>query len=88
MIYKDVSKRENYFKVDPYDYIHYGESKTLFKLNYDPQIWCNRIWRLHYHPLFIFKSAVTARNLDDIRLLLRGVRSLWGHIKDWAGIWK
>jgi radical SAM superfamily enzyme YgiQ (UPF0313 family) len=82
------SIKNGYFKVDPFDYRHYGESKTLFKLDYDPQYRCNQLWQLHYQPKFIFKSLITARNLSDVKLLLRGLRSLIGHMRDWAGIWR
>lgn len=84
----ELSVKNKYFKVDTSDYRNYGRSKTLFDLAYDPQNWCNKIWRLHFHPKFIIKSALTAKNYHDVRLLFRGLKSLCGHIRDWAGVWK
>ncbi len=75
--------RYNWFDIDPYDYEKYGLAKPILKTPIDAEKWCNTIWRLHLHPLFIFKSLLTSRSIYDIKLLFRGASSLLGHIKDY-----
>jgi len=46
--------------------------------------WTKKIWGIHYHPHFILRSLVTIRRWEDVELLLRGLRSLYGHFRDYA----
>lgn len=75
--------RHNWFDIDPYDYEKYGLAKPILKSPIDAEKWCNTIWKLHLHPVFILKSLLSARNIHDIKLLFRGANSLLGHIKDY-----
>lgn len=77
--------RNGWLMEDPYDYEKFDMSHILIKSNVgDPQEWCNRIWRLHLHPKFIFRSLITARSFRDLNLLWTGFKSLLGHLKDFS----
>jgi len=81
-------KQNNWFIRDPENYENYGISEAIVRSPIDDNKWCNRIWKVHYHPKFILRSLFTARSIHDIKLLLRGVKSLMGHVRDWARVWR
>ncbi len=67
----------------PEEYAKYDMSGPVLKTEVDTDHWCARMWRVHYEPLFLAGSFFSIRSFDDIRLLLGGVSSLWGHISDY-----
>ena len=64
-------------------YDKYDMSGPVLKTEVDTDHWCAKMWRVHYEPLFLAGSFFSIRSFDDIRLLLGGVSSLWGHISDY-----
>jgi len=75
--------QEDWFLVDPYDYEKFDMAHVLIKSDLaDPMGWCHKLWKLHLHPKFIFRSLLTARSSRDLSLLLTGFRSLLGHLRD------
>ena len=76
--------REGWFLVDPYDYESFDMSSPVLRSKIDAEKWCHRIWSLQKDPRFVMRSGLTVRSLDDAALLLRGARSLVGHIKDYV----
>jgi hypothetical protein len=46
--------------------------------------WTKKLWGIHYHPWFIFRSIINIRRWEDVELLMRGLRSLFGHFRDYA----
>ena len=42
-----------------------------------------KMWKIHLHPLFLIQSFLSIRKADDIKLALRGVISLLGHLRDY-----
>ncbi len=74
--------RKGWFIVDPGDYTNYDMSKPLFRVSFDPMIWCDKMWSLHKHPLYLWRTVGQIRSVDDIKMLWRGVRSLLAHTKD------
>lgn len=81
-LHRDCLKN-NWFTIDPNDYEKYGLSKPILKSSVDPVAWCKKIWTIHHHPRFLFKSLVTLRSSHDVKLAFRGVKSLMGHEKDY-----
>lgn len=69
---------------DPSDYGRYDMAHAVLKTPIDAPRWCKRMWRLHLHPLFLLKSFLSLRSLDDLRLALRGFVSLMGHLGDYG----
>ena len=80
-LYKEAIKH-GWLLYDKNDYEKFDMSRPVLKSAYDPMKWCNKLWSIHKHPLFLFKSAVSLKSYRDIRLALQGVSSLLGHLKD------
>jgi len=66
------------------DYESYDMSRPVIKTNINAAKWCTRIWKLHYRPVFMLKTLFSIRSWYDIDLILRGVKSLLGHEKDFT----
>lgn len=73
---------QRWFLGDPYDYTQFDMSKPVLKSSIDSMAWCDRMWNLHKHPVFVVKTALKIRSLNDVKLLFRGAMSLLGHRKD------
>jgi len=74
-----------WFTIDPADYDAYGLSRPVVASPADPIAWGRKLWRLHRSPSFLLRSALSVRSWRDLELGLRGVRSLLGHERDYAG---
>jgi anaerobic magnesium-protoporphyrin IX monomethyl ester cyclase len=72
-----------WWTIDPRDYAAYGLSKPVVSSPVDPVKWANRLWRLHRAPSFILRSILSVRTWQDMALGLRGIRSLFGHERDY-----
>lgn len=68
------------------DYDKYDMSRPVLKTTIDTTYWCRKMWRVHYEPVFLLKTFLSIRSLSDISLLLRGVKSLLGHLKDYSAL--
>jgi radical SAM superfamily enzyme YgiQ (UPF0313 family) len=74
---------KGWFLIDPKDYDSYDMSSQLLKCPIDQEAWVKRLWRLHLHPWFLLRSALTLRSRAQWNLAWRGVLSLAGHISDY-----
>lgn len=74
----------DWFTIDPSNYEEYGKSRPIVKSPIDATKWCQKIWQIHKEPKFLLRSMLTLRRSDDIKLAIRGVRSLLGHESDYA----
>ena len=45
---------------------------------------CQSVWGIHTNPVFVLKTLASVRSWHELMLLLRGVKSVVGHIKDYA----
>jgi len=45
---------------------------------------CKSVWSIHTDPIYALKTLASVRSWQEFMLLLRGVRSVVGHIKDYA----
>jgi radical SAM superfamily enzyme YgiQ (UPF0313 family) len=77
-----VSK--GWFRVDPEAFERFDMDEPVLHCPIDPQAWCKRIWRLHFGPAFVARSLITFRPWKDMNLAWRGVKSLWGHVRDYS----
>ena len=76
--------RNKRLKVDPGDYEKFDMSKPVLKTKIDAQKWCNKIWSIQRQPMFVLKSGLTIKSWDDFKLLIRGAKSLIGHLMDYS----
>jgi len=78
------AKAKKWLKVGPLDYEKYDMDQSILKSEIEVQKWCNRIWSIQKHPLFILKSGLFLNSTSDLPLLLKGSISLVGHLRDYA----
>jgi anaerobic magnesium-protoporphyrin IX monomethyl ester cyclase len=78
------AKREGWFAIDPQDYDRYDMCAPVLKTQIDHEYWVRKMWRLHLHPYFLLRSALTLRTWDQVNLAWRGVVSLFGHLFDYG----
>jgi len=78
------AKRNSWFKVKPDDYEKFDMSQPILKTKIGAEAWCNKIWSIQRQPKFVLKSGLTINSRDDFVLLLKGAKSLMGHLRDYA----
>lgn len=78
----EIFEKGNYFLFNPRDYEKYDMAAPVVKTNIDAPRWCTKMWKIHLHPKFMFRSLITSRSINDLKLLSTGFKSLLGHIKD------
>ena len=64
------------------DYAAFDMTKIILASPVPPRSWCQRIWGLQSRPQFIVRSGLTVRNPEEFWVLMRGARSLVGHLVD------
>jgi len=77
--------KEGWFLIDPRDYEAYDMSRPVLKTPIpadEVMDLCDKLWRIHLHPVFMTKTVLSIRKSNDLRLLWQGLRSVLGHIKD------
>jgi len=75
--------KNNWFIVDPKNYDAYNQTEPILKSPIDTQKWCKKMWSIHYHPKFILKTLLSMRTKNDAQLLIKGLKSIVGHIRDY-----
>lgn len=78
----DEAVKNQWFAVDPLDYSKFDMSQPVLKSEAPSQEWCDRMWGIHKEPVFIAKSLLTIRSINDLKLAYIGYRSVKGHKKD------
>jgi len=74
---------KGWFLIDPNDYDRYDMASDLLKTPVDQRFWVNKLWKLHWHPWFLVRSLATLRTRAQFNLAWRGLRSLFGHMRDY-----
>ena len=83
-LFKEALKNKWFVKgFNPYDYEKYDMSHQILKSKINTEYWCKKMWRIHLNPIFILKSFFSLKNLNDIKLALKGMVSLFGHLRDY-----
>jgi anaerobic magnesium-protoporphyrin IX monomethyl ester cyclase len=75
---------KGWFLIDPKDYDKFDMSVPLLKTQIDQEAWVKKLWKLHFQPAFILRSALTLRTKAQFNLAWRGVLSLLGHVSDYG----
>jgi len=78
------AEKNGYLTGNASDYTLYDMEHDIVKGTFDNAAWCKKMWKIHLHPLFMFKSLITLRRLQDIKLAVTGMLSLLGHLKDYG----
>jgi len=77
--------KNGWFQIDPHDYAAFDMSIPPLKSPLGSQKtmeFCDRLWRIHQHPIFITKTLMSIFSADDLRLLWQGFKSVRGHMED------
>lgn len=77
--------RQGWFETDPGDLSALDMSGRVMRTTVDTTTWVRRLWRLHFDPRFMIRSLLTMRDPGDFGVAARGVYSLIGHLRDYAG---
>jgi len=75
--------QQGWFRISPEELHRFDMDQAVLSCSVDVSAWCRRFWGLHLHPAFVLKSLLSLRNMEDMRLAFRGVRSLMGHVRDY-----
>jgi len=81
-LFKDALKN-GWLVIDPKDYEKFDMAHLILKTAIDTEKWVKKMWKIHLHPKFLFKSFFTLRKWRDIKLAFRGLTSLFGHLRDY-----
>jgi len=79
------SLKNDWFQINPHDYEAFDMSSPPLKSPMGSQTimeYCDSLWRIHQHPMFVLKTLLSAFSFDDLRLLWQGLKSVRGHTKD------
>ncbi len=79
----NMAIKENWLLIDKEDYEKYDMSYDILKSQIDTDYWVKKFWKIQMHPIFLLRSFLSLRSIDDIRLAFRGLQSLLGHVKDY-----
>ena len=80
----EEAKSEGWLKESASDYESFDMNEPVLKTEIDPNLWCRRVWKIYLEPGYLLKSLASLRSWQDLKLALRGVISLTGHLKDYA----
>ena len=79
----ELAKKKNWLIYDSKDYEKLDQTRQILKSSIDTQKWCKKIWAIHTSPLFVLKTLLSVRNKNDFELLIRGIKSILGHLGDY-----
>jgi len=82
-LYRQAVKKD-WFTIAPDDYKKFDMDIPVLKTDINTTYWCRKMWKIQFHPLFLLKSFLTLKNLQDIKMAFTGVKSLAGHLKDYT----
>ncbi len=77
------AERHSWFIIDSHKFEKYDMSQPVLKSNIDNAYWCKKIWNIHLHPVFLLKTTLSVRSFNDIKFLMRGAFSHFGHVTDY-----
>lgn len=80
----NYAKNNGYLTENAEDLTLYDMEHDILKKNFDNAVWCKKMWKIHLNPLFMFKSFITLRRFQDVKLAFTGLVSLLGHLKDYG----
>ena len=81
----EQAKKEGWLKTT--DWNEYDMKKPVIKTplpEEDVELMARKIYRLFFTPGYIANRVLTIRSLEDIQFVLRGVKKVIGHVKDFS----
>ena len=80
------AKKEDWFLFSPEDYERYDMRESVLKTKDSSaeeiaEI-CGKIYTIFLTPKYVVTRFISMRSFDDIMLNLRGVKAVFGHLKD------
>jgi radical SAM superfamily enzyme YgiQ (UPF0313 family) len=80
------AKENNWFLFNPKDYERYDMREPVLKVKgtsaEDIASVCGKIYTIFLTPKYVFARLKSIKSFDDLRFNLRGVRAVFGHLKD------
>ena len=81
----EQAKKEGWLKTIDWD--DYDMKKPVMKTplpEEDVELMARRIYQLFFTPGYIVHRVLTIRSLEDVQFILRGVKKVLGHVKDFS----
>jgi radical SAM superfamily enzyme YgiQ (UPF0313 family) len=81
----EQAKKEGWLKT--MDWNDYDMKKPVMKTplpEEDVEVMARKIYQLFFTPKYIANRVLTIRSLEDIQFILRGVKKVIGHVKDFS----
>jgi len=86
LLYKEA-KKNKWFRIKDDDWDKFDMTETVLKSPMDPEEvmeMCQSVWSIYTNPMYALKTLASVRNWHEFTLLLRGVKSVFSHIKDYS----
>ena len=83
-LYRDACNYK-WYAISPADYDRFAMDNEVLRSRVDTRRWCHRFWRLYLDRAYVWRLLSTTRSLRDLRLGIRGLASLSGHLSDYRG---
>ena len=86
-LWKEAIKN-NWFRFNPKDYKRYDMSEPVLKtIDMSPKEVmeiCNKIYTIFISPKYIFQHIKRINSLNDIKYTIKGVKAIFGHMRDFS----
>lgn len=86
-LWKEAQKNK-WFNFDPKMYERYDMSEPVLKtINMSPkevEELCNKIYKIFISPKYILQHIFKIRSVNDILYTLKGIKAVFGHLKDFT----
>lgn len=79
--------KNDWFRFDPAEYERYDMTEPVFKTMMTPDEVvriCNEIYQIFLSPKYMARRVANIRSISDIKYVLRGIKAVVGHLKDFA----
>ena len=84
----DEAVREEWFLINPNDYENMDMSQPILKVSdmspSQVKSACQKIYTSFLSPRYVFHQASSIRNIQDIYYYLRGLKPVFGHLRDFG----
>ena len=81
-----MARENKWFRFNPENYDKYDMGEPVLKTpGISPQEikkMCSELYKSFWSPLFILKQFMKIRSVEDVKYISKGVKAVWGHIKD------
>ncbi|HJN78286.1 MAG TPA: radical SAM protein [Myxococcota bacterium] len=86
----ELCNRNGWIRFEETEYERYDMTEPVCALtDMDPQEvvqMAGQFYKLYMHPRFVARQLLEIRSTEDLDYAARGVKAIWGHIKDFAKI--